>query len=225
MTLLALDTSMRACSVAISRGDRTHGVCEPMSQGHAEALVPMIVRVLREAALGFADLERVAVTTGPGTFTGVRIGVATARGLGLAAGLPVVGATTLAVMARQVLQEADGGEADHVAIAADARRGQVYFGLFDRAGQLSGEIEVLSPEAAASRIEGMSVIVAGTGAGAVRDAAGRPLPSTHADLQPDARVLAQFASEIDEPPVPLTPLYLRPPDAKPQHGKSLPWHY
>ena len=102
MKLLCLDTAMAACSVGVydATGERLlASAYVPMERGHAEALAPMVEQVMREAGLGFGDLGRIAVTVGPGTFTGVRIGLAMARGLGLALGIPVCGIDTLTAIA------------------------------------------------------------------------------------------------------------------------------
>ncbi len=98
MMILGLDTALSACSAAVV--DSATGQCparrlEKMDVGHAEALPGMVREVVQSAGLGFAGIDRIAVTTGPGTFTGVRIGLAFARGLGLALGWPVVGVSTL----------------------------------------------------------------------------------------------------------------------------------
>src|SRR4029078_2232634 len=97
MRLLAIDTALDACSTAVF--DRTDGMLSaetlPMARGHAEALMPQIARVMAKANLDFAALDRIAVTVGPGSFTGLRVGVSAARGIALAAHKPAVGVTTL----------------------------------------------------------------------------------------------------------------------------------
>jgi tRNA threonylcarbamoyladenosine biosynthesis protein TsaB len=132
MKLLALDTTMQACSAAVyeARTDRLLAErYEPMERGHAEALAPMIEEVLREAGCHPAELDRIAVTTGPGTFTGQRIGLAMARGLGLALGRPVVGLNSLAAIA---LNAWPGTQP--LLVAADARLGEVYAALYGANG-------------------------------------------------------------------------------------------
>ena len=109
MNVLAFDTCLGAVSVAVRwqgpGGDwLTRHAHEARERGHAERLIPMMAEVMEEAGLAFSDLHRIAVTVGPGTFTGVRVGVAAARGLALASGVAVVGTTTLAVMAHQADQ-------------------------------------------------------------------------------------------------------------------------
>jgi len=222
---------MAACSAAVTRpgnggaGDAGPGVValrELRERGHAEAIMPMIVTVMEQADCRFEDLERIAVTVGPGSFSGVRVGVAAARGLALATGAQLVGLTTLAVMAHQARRE-NGVPADQpVAIAHDARRGQVYFGRFDGAGEVLDEIALLSPALAAARMDAGG-IAAGSGARLL--AAARPDAAIQAvlpELLPDAEDLALMAIHARPGEGVVSPLYLRPPDAKPQSGKSVP---
>ena len=229
MNILAFDTCMAACSAAVTRGEggavRLFRAYEQRERGHAEAIVPMILGVMAEAELGFDELDRLAVTVGPGSFSGVRIGVATARGLVLASGLPAVGVTTLAVMARQVIALGAQGEAKCLGITHDARRGQIYLGLFDRKAAPLSEPMVIGVEEALNLLPHSSLVVAGSGgsllAEVARDA-GRELEAVLPDLLPDAGQLAEMAVEQPISDEPLRPLYLRPPDAKPQSAQTLP---
>ena len=231
MNVLALDTCLGAVSVAVRwRGAGGEWLMrhahEVRERGHAERLMPMIAETMREAGLAFSDIGRIAVTVGPGTFTGVRGGVAAARGLALASGVNTVGATSLAVMAHQAderLGASRGGRL--LMVAVDARRDAVYLQIFPGApGDAAEPPLVLSPEEAAHRIGPLPVIVVGSGAEpvatAIRASGGRA-EATLVDLQPDARALASMAAEL-VPVRPLRPLYLRPPDVKPQADRSLP---
>src|SRR5271155_2578938 len=106
MKTLAVDTALGACSVAITSDGATlahHWV--PMPRGHAEALAPMVEQAMAESGLAFADLDRLAVTTGPGTFTGQRVGLAFMRGLRIALKKPLAGITTLDAMAAAAMAE------------------------------------------------------------------------------------------------------------------------
>jgi tRNA threonylcarbamoyladenosine biosynthesis protein TsaB len=230
MNILAFDTCLGAVSVAVryrgSGGDwRMHHAREVRERGHAERLIPMMAAVMKEAALTFSDIGRIAVSVGPGTFTGVRVGLAAARALTLASGIVAVGTTSLAVMAHQ----ADGliGAARNnrlLAVAVDARRGSVYLQLFPGALGTAEAPRLLAADEAASCIGQRSVIVVGDGAGLVADAvtaAGGQAKAMLADLQPDARSLALLAADL-APAQTLRPLYLRPPDVKPQADRSLP---
>src|SRR5438105_12812235 len=125
MRVLAIDTALEACSAAVF--DTSSGVLASetrgMARGHAEHLMPLIARVMNEGGFEFADLDRIAVTTGPGSFTGLRVGISAARGIALVAGKPVVGVTTLAAYAAPIVNR--GGE--HPVISAiDARPDPVY---------------------------------------------------------------------------------------------------
>jgi len=220
--ILALDTALQGCSVVLVD---TMGASPPISEsvpmlrGHAEALMPMVARVVEGARVPFSAIDRFAVTVGPGTFTGVRVGIAAARGLALATGRPLIGVTTLEVFAAEL---ADMEEGESIAIALDARRGEVYFQTFDAAGRPHSEAAVLAPQAAAESLTSDAVL-AGSGAPLVADAvsaAGRTVRLSSRDLGPgpDPTVIARLAAEKAVPDHPPAPLYLRPADAKPQPG-------
>ena len=228
MTVLAFDTCLGAVSAAArwqsARGqwlscDRFEG----LETGHAERLMPMIAAVMQEAGLAFRDLQRIAVTIGPGTFTGVRGAVAAARGLALASGLPVVGATSLAVMAHRADELLGRRDGRLMAVAVDARRGMVYLQLFTDAPAHASRPQLLAPAEVVPLIGDKSVTVVGSGAASVADAilaAGGKAEARLPDLQPHARSLALMAANL-APLSPVRPLYLRPPDVKPQVDKSL----
>ena len=228
MNVLAFDTCLGAVSVAVrwqsAAGEwllREH--FEPRTAGHAERLMPMISEVMDEAGLAFTDLHRVAVTLGPGTFTGVRVGVAAARGLALASALPVVAATSLAVMAHGAEALLAAPYPETLGVAVDARRGMVYFQLFGSARETVGDPQLLAPQEVASLVGMRPVIVVGPAAQTVADAivaGGGQAQARLPDLAPHARSLALLAEGLI-PPTSLRPLYLRPPDVKPQADKSL----
>lgn len=222
MIVLGIDTALPACSVAIV--DRASGrllasQTAAMPVGHAEALMPMVQNALDEAGLLLGDIEVFATTIGPGSFTGVRVGLATARGFALATGRPAVGVTTLQCLADTACEQARPREA--FAVAIDARRDELYVQSFDREGfSLSGP-ELLS---AAEAVERLPEEVSGVfGSGARLLAAqgaedGRGLSVLGEPVAPSAKSVARCA-EL-EGPLP-RPLYLRAPDAKPQAGKVL----
>jgi tRNA threonylcarbamoyladenosine biosynthesis protein TsaB len=168
------------------------------------------------------DIERIAVTVGPGSFTGVRTGIAAARGLALASGRKLVGATSLAVMARVAVEHLPANDR-LLAVAMDARRGMVFVQVFDAAGSELGPAQLLAPEDVPALVGGRPVIVVGSGAAAVTGAitaAGGEAEASLVNLQPEARALALMAPALAAVS-PLLPLYLRPPDAKPQGDKTL----
>jgi tRNA threonylcarbamoyladenosine biosynthesis protein TsaB len=222
MNILALDTSMGACSAALLRADGgTQKICareETMARGHAEALMPMVASVMQEANTPFAALDLIAATTGPGTFTGVRIAIAAARGLALVTKAKLFGTDSLTVMARAALADSAANKTP-LAVAVDARRGMIYFGLYDAMGnRLRGPL-LLAPEEAVAALPHDLHGAIGSGAMLLAEAAvhsGRTIDARLPDLQPSAAALAEIALETREPSPNLRPLYLRPPDAKPQ---------
>src|SRR6266446_10403812 len=127
MLILAIDTALDACAAAVLDTGANKLIAEEsqaMKRGHAEALMPLIARVMKASGVAFAALDRIAVTTGPGSFTGLRVGLSAARGIALAAGKPVVGVTTLTAYAAPVVSE----HGEHPVIAAiDARHDHLYF--------------------------------------------------------------------------------------------------
>jgi tRNA threonylcarbamoyladenosine biosynthesis protein TsaB len=220
MNILALDTSMDACSAAVLRrfdsGQDLFVRRETMARGHAEALMPMVAAVMAEASLPFAALDVIAATTGPGSFTGVRIAIAAARGLALVTSAKLFGTDSLTVMAKGATEDFRG---EPFAVAVDARRGMLYIGLYDgEARKLKGPL-LLSPAEAAAMLPATLHRAVGSGAPFLAEAAARRGLSVEADLaelQPSASALAMIADEGGETSPTLRPLYLRPPDAKPQ---------
>jgi tRNA threonylcarbamoyladenosine biosynthesis protein TsaB len=136
MRVLAIDTALAACSAAVL--DTEHGGILAsdslsMTRGHAEALMPLIYHVMQHAQMAFADLDRVAVTTGPGSFTGLRVGISAARGIALATDKPAVGVSTLTVYAAPLLADDDSTP---VIAAIDARHDHVYLQVFGVGGRV-----------------------------------------------------------------------------------------
>src|SRR5512139_1184048 len=126
MLILAIDTALDACAAAVLdtvAGELVAQETLPMKRGHAEALMPLIARVVHSAGLSFTALDRIAVTTGPGSFTGLRVGISAARGLALAAGKPAVGLTTLSAYAAPFIAR---NRPAPVISAIDARHDHVY---------------------------------------------------------------------------------------------------
>ena len=220
MIILAVDTALGACSAALVTEERVLAhEHRAMLRGQAEELAPMVDALMRKAGIGFAALDRIAVTTGPGTFTGQRVGLAFARGLGVALKKPVIGVTTLDVMAEEAL--AKGSDVPWAIAAADAKRGEIYLGARSAKGETLIAPELIPLPTIGARIaplaniHGRVVALAGTAAEAVvplLQAAGfEPLDSLV--RQPDAIFVARLAEAAPEGPPP-KPLYLRAPDAK-----------
>jgi tRNA threonylcarbamoyladenosine biosynthesis protein TsaB len=222
-TLLAIDTATDACSVAVlADGVIAAHRSVLMARGHAEALMPMVVETLEAAGLGFADLGAVGVTVGPGAFTGLRIGLSAARGIGLAAGIPVLGATTLEVVAHAVPEEERAGAS--VAAVIESKRTDLYVQAFGPDLAPLGEPASVMPEALAASLPGGRLVLAGDGAARAADTLSddaERISLSAMGPHPDARVLttliaarlAELGGSVDDL-APPEPLYLRPPDAK-----------
>jgi tRNA threonylcarbamoyladenosine biosynthesis protein TsaB len=219
LKILAVDTALGACSAALVVDDAVLAQdWREMARGHAEALAPMVDALMRHAGVAFATLDRLAVTTGPGTFAGQRVGLAFMRALALGLKKPLLGITTLDAMAQAALANVAGAE---LAIAAaDAKRGDIYLGARARDHALLAPILVpldaaRDPIAALKRESGGRVAVAGT-ASAMLIALLTDLGFEPADSgvrQPDAVHVAKLAVSAPVGPPP-RPLYLRPPDAR-----------
>ena len=194
-----------------------------MSRGQSERLMPMVREVLSEAGADFQGLDLLAVTTGPGAFTGLRIGLAAARGMALAGDLACFGVTTLEAVAAGVSEQER--EKANVLVVLDSKRAEVYAQAFrSDLRPLSGPEALMPADLAALTANGEGyaerVLVAGDGAGqamaALKDKGIEAVLSTAPGV-PDAATVAAIAAERwspDQPAEPLRPLYLRPPDAK-----------
>jgi len=225
MRVLAIDTALEACAAAVL--DTGAGVAAQeskiMVRGHAEALMPLIERVMRAAAAAFADLDRIAVTVGPGSFTGLRVGIAAARGIALAANKPAVGLSTLAAFAAPLIAADDGVP---VVAAIDARHGHVYLQVFGAGGRT-----LVAPRVAPLREAVQSAAASGaprlTGNAARLLAAAWPAnepPPACVEQSgaPDIAWVARLGAAAQETGAPVKPLYLRAPDAQPQDAGQLP---
>jgi tRNA threonylcarbamoyladenosine biosynthesis protein TsaB len=207
LKLLAAETALGACSVAVLDGGKVlaHRFRE-MTRGHAEALAPMVEEAMREAGIGFSALDRLAVTTGPGTFTGQRVGLAFMRGLRVGLKKPLIGVTTLETMAA-----ATG--ANRAAAIHDAKREEAYLLLWENGATILAPT-VMPFDEAVTRIRAFGpCALCGTGALAAHAMLEGGFALT--DIrQPDALWVARLAMTRPEPDRPPAPLYLRAPDAK-----------
>jgi tRNA threonylcarbamoyladenosine biosynthesis protein TsaB len=208
--VLAFDTAGSACSVAVGRGDRVLGAeRQAMRHGHAEALLPMIGRVMQAAGLGPTDIDHVAVSVGPGGFTGIRAGIAAAHGLALGAGATLLGITSFAAVAAAIrVAEA------RLLVALDSRRADIYVQLFDPSGAPMTEPATVSPERLGAWVGEAPVRVAGDAAESVAAAL-----STRRNVElvgnsaPDATGVLAAVRRWPERADPVAhPLYLRAPD-------------
>jgi tRNA threonylcarbamoyladenosine biosynthesis protein TsaB len=225
MRVLAIDTALDACSAAVldmNRGGITASETLAMTRGHAEALMPLIARVMDQAEIEFSELHRIAVTTGPGSFTGLRVGISATRGIALAAGKPAIGLSTLAGFAAPLIAEDDS---TNVVAAIDARHDHVYLQIFGTGGRtlVSPRIATLR-DAVRAAITGPARVI---GSGASLLAAAWPKGSDPPLLvddrgAPDISWIARLGAAAAEGYGPPRPLYLRAPDAQPQDAAHLP---
>jgi len=215
--LLACDTTQGACSVAVMRGDELVAeIVTPMQRGHAEALMPMIADVLQQAAIGPSDLTRLGVTTGPGGFTGVRLGLAAMRAYALALNIPLIGVGSFTAMAL-----ADPTP-EPVLVAVDVRRDQFYAQLFSAAR------DAITPPQIYQRSALQAIVprtpFRGIGAGVEHIDTAGVMTLSDAPPYPQARYVAQLAQNAAIPDGLPLPLYLRPADASPPDPSKRPAH-
>ena len=218
MLILALDTALDACAAAVldTRAGKLIAVeSQSMKRGHAEALMPLIARVMKELGLPFAALDRIAVTTGPGSFTGLRVGLSAARGIGLAAGKPVVGLTTLSAYAAPVVSESGDNP---VISAIDARHDQIYFQVVSHDGSTLVRPKVAPIAEALEAAQFGAPHLVGNAAAILADRwpSDSPPPfKVEALAAPDIIWVAWLGAAVDPATAPPKPFYLRAPDAKP----------
>ena len=197
MITLAVDTCFAACQVAVLNGDAVTVRSEAMERGHQERLAGMVSDALAEAGVGFPDLSHIGVTVGPGSFTGLRVGLAFAKGMGLALGVPVVGVGALEALA--------AGRDGRIAGVLDARREQTHLQVFDNGASLAPP-EAVDIPAALERLAALPTgMLVGPGAPLLA-ASGWRLEETP---WPDIAAVAALAARLDPAEAPPTPLYLR----------------
>jgi tRNA threonylcarbamoyladenosine biosynthesis protein TsaB len=229
MNILAFDTTLNHCSVAVMTDSCIVAHCsERLQRGHAEALMPMIQSALSTARLSFDDLDLVGVTTGPGTFTGQRVGLSAARGIGVSRQLPVQGVGTLPAIAAAVRK--DHAEVD-ILVVMDARRDEFYVQHFPAAATLWANqlpARAIATDRLAETLPGTPCLLVGTGVELATGILGNGNPKITfgpSGIEADAVEVADLAALIvvadGLPHTPPSPLYLRAPDAKLPGGKSL----
>ena len=222
MNILAFDTTLQACSAALAVDGRVVARrFEAMERGHAERLPCLVRDVLKEAALPAKALDRLAVTVGPGSFAGVRVGLAFARGMALRTEGPALPIATTSSLEALALGTTSGSLTAGV---IDARRGEIFVQAF-RGGMALNEPRALSVDDAASTLAGLAggeaITLIGTGATLVGEVWPKtaPPPVAESEALPDAARFILRAAELNPDPSP-QPLYLRAPDAKPQKPSS-----
>jgi tRNA threonylcarbamoyladenosine biosynthesis protein TsaB len=206
--LLVLDTCLAVCQAAVFDDARVlAAVSEPMARGHQERLAPMVREAMAAAQAGFQTLDRIAVTVGPGSFTGLRVGLAFAKGLALVLDQPCVGIGTLAALAASARQDA------RRAAVIDAGRGGVYLQIFEGPNELTAP-DTLPIETAAARLAELAPVEFLIGPHATRMATGLAASEAIDLPAPAPGAIANLA--IAAPAIPPRPLYLRAPDARPK---------
>ncbi|MBI5262893.1 MAG: tRNA (adenosine(37)-N6)-threonylcarbamoyltransferase complex dimerization subunit type 1 TsaB [Bradyrhizobium sp.] len=218
MLILAIDTALNACAAAVLDTESGRLIAQEsqvMQRGHAEALMPLIGRVIAASSLSFASLDRIAVTTGPGSFTGLRVGISAARGIALAADKPAVGVTTLSAYAAGFVSR--NGEVP-VLSAIDARHDHVYFQIVAGDGTELARPQVAFIGEAISACRFGAPYLVGNAANILADRWPKDLPAPVAvDAQPapDIAWVAWLGAAAQPELAPPRPFYLRAPDAKP----------
>ena len=201
MLVLALDTALTAATALVADAGRVLAVrCRPMARGHQEAIATLTREAMAEASVAFRDLDRIGVTVGPGSFTGLRVGLAFAKGLALAWDTPLVGIGTLEAL----LASVEGGR---VLASVDAGRGQVYLQLE------GGRPQQVPLEDALTLAEDFRPgLIVGSGAALLAQVA--PGAKLEPLEYPIPGSLARLTMAAPKPNGPPKPLYLRAPDAK-----------
>ena len=218
MLILAIDTALDACAACILDTDAGRLIAQeslPMKRGHAEALMPLIARVVGQSGIGFVDLDRIAATTGPGSFTGLRVGLSAARGIALAANRPVVGVTTLTAYAAPVVSLNAG---QPVICAIDARHDHVYFQVVSGDGEtlVRPQVAPIAEALEAARFGAPHLVGNAARILAERWPAEAPPPfQVDPQAAPDIAWVAWLAAVVSPETALARPFYLRAPDAKP----------
>lgn len=221
MIVLAIDTALDYCAAAVLDAGAMKMIAQEtleMKRGHAEALMPLIDRVMKASGLAYLGLDRIAVTTGPGSFTGLRVGISAARGIGLAADKPVVGLTTLSAYVTPLVAEK---QEQPIIAAIDARHDHVYFQVVagNGAALMRPAVAPIEDTFAASRFGALRMV--GNAAKLLADRWPKSATAPAAvDPQPgpDIGWVAWLGAATDPGTAPAKPFYLRPPDAKPKAG-------
>jgi tRNA threonylcarbamoyl adenosine modification protein YeaZ len=225
MRVLAIDTALAACAAAVLDTHQAAVLAHEaitMTRGHAEAVMPLIARVMDQADIEFSSLDRIAVTVGPGSFTGLRVGLSAARGIALASGKPAIGLTTLAAFAAPLIAQDDQTA---VVAAIDARHDHVYLQVFGAGGKTVVPPRIAPLKEAVQLASGAPARIVGSGATliAAQWPDSEPPPMLVEQLEaPDIGWIARLGAAADDDYGPPKPLYLRAPDAKPQDSARLP---
>lgn len=219
MKLLAFDTAANLCSVAVfdvESGVMLAAISEDIGKGHAERLMGVIEQTLREAGVTLAEIGRIAVSIGPGSFTGVRVGVSTARGFALALNCPAVGVTTLQALAFDAARQFSGRP---VLSIIDARRDEVYAQFFQADGRAASPPKVTTlPVVLKELANENTIVLSGSGAPLLNEKLGKPLDIASIAATGSIEAFARLGAALEDTKEAPKPLYLRGLDVKPQQG-------
>ena len=224
MRVLAIDTALGQCAVAVIDTEEVEPLAAEtiaLERGHAEALLPMLDRVVSRADGEFTALDRVVVTIGPGSFTGLRIGISSARAVGLATGAPVVGVTTLSALMAPLMV---GPRSRLVVAAIDARGGRVYVQAIAPNGRAIIKPSILTVRDVVRALGSSGVLVVGSGAPAIAAegwAVGLDVRLHDAAPFPDITWVARLGAAARPEEALPKPFYLASPDARPQDAGRL----
>ena len=220
MKILAIDTALDACQAAVfdsAEGKLLAMLSHDMRRGHAEALVPVIADAMKAAKLDYSDLDRIATTVGPGSYTGLRVGISAAKGLAFASGKPVVGISTLAALSAPLIEE---DPAVPVVAAIDARHGNIFFHMAGAGQRVLLSARCTSLDEAISVISSGQIRICGPGAQLLASKwprhSGTAPASVDLRSKPGIEWVARLAASADPLRAPAKPLYLRAPDVTPQ---------
>ena len=216
--ILGIDTATTGCAAAVVRDEDCLATAQArMARGQSEALMPMIADVMQQAGLGFDDLDGLAVTRGPGAFTGLRIGLAATRALALTIARPCLGIVTFDILGRQAVDARELEDMEALVVAVDSKREELFIQVYEPDGAARNAPAVLRPGDVTGLLAGKSrIAVAGDAGEKVVTALRQDFDIRHLveiDV-PDPKVVARLGMDalpksMDYPP---TPLYLRPPD-------------
>jgi tRNA threonylcarbamoyladenosine biosynthesis protein TsaB len=222
--VLAIDTSLGACAAAVYDATLGHSLAVQsyaMSRGHAEVLIPLVERVMHDAHVNFDRLDRVVTTTGPGSFTGLRVGISAARGFALASGRPVVGVSTLDALAAPYVNDL---ETVPIVAAIDAKHGNLYMQMVGAGGRVLVAPRVASLGEAIRAVAIGLVRIIGSGAELLANQWPSDVPTpllVDARPAPDIEWVARVGARAIPEKALARPLYLRAPDARPQDAHRL----
>ena len=217
MRILALDTALPAVSACVLDSEVAEPIVAetlPMERGHAEALLPLIQRVMDRVEGGFASIDRVAVTVGPGSFTGIRVAISAARAFGVALDVPVVGVSTLAAFAAPLVLARKPGV---IVSAIDARHGQVYVQACSASGQVLVGPTVLPIADVVERLGAGPFRITGSAAPLLAISAWSLRHEAEVEgeiIAPSIAFVARLGLVADPQAAPPRPLYIKPPDVK-----------